>query len=59
NYNFEQPFLWLARRLIGDPNLVFALTQPEAVMDPVLAAQYAHDLEVVQTTALPGKDDNL
>ena len=21
NYNFEKPFLWLARKLIGDPNL--------------------------------------
>merc|ERR1711917_58111 len=23
NYNFEKPFLWLARKLIGDPNLEF------------------------------------
>ncbi|XP_037843985.1 GTP-binding nuclear protein Ran-like [Chlorocebus sabaeus] len=37
NYNFEKPFLWLARKLIGDPNLEFvamsALTPPEVVMD--------------------------
>jgi GTP-binding nuclear protein Ran len=32
NYQFEKPFLWLARRLSGDPNLVF-------VEAPVLAAQ--------------------
>ena len=50
NYNFEKPFLWLARKLIGDPNLEFvampALAPPEVVMDPALAAQYEHDLEV-------------
>ena len=23
NYNFEKPFLWLARKLVGDPNLEF------------------------------------
>ncbi|XDB59206.1 hypothetical protein AB1E18_012606 [Capra hircus] len=63
NYNFEKPFLWLARKLIGDPNLEFvampALAPPEVVMDPVLAAQYEHDLEVAQTTALPDEDDDL
>merc|ERR1712013_557019 len=38
NYNFEKPFLWLARKLIGDPNLEFvampALVPPEVTMDP-------------------------
>uniref|UniRef100_Q9TS94 Epidermal growth factor inhibitor (Fragments) n=1 Tax=Oryctolagus cuniculus TaxID=9986 RepID=Q9TS94_RABIT len=37
-------------KLIGDPNLEFvampALAPPEVVMDPALAAQYEHDLEV-------------
>lgn len=23
NYNFEKPFLWLARKLVGNPALVF------------------------------------
>ncbi|KAL6050074.1 hypothetical protein STEG23_036817 [Scotinomys teguina] len=63
NYNFEKPFLWLARKLIGDPNLEFvampALAPPEVVMDPALAAQYEHDLEVTQMTALPDEDDDL
>ncbi|XP_068419368.1 GTP-binding nuclear protein Ran isoform X1 [Eschrichtius robustus] len=63
NYNFEKPFLWLARKLIGDPNLEFvampALAPPEVIMDPALAAQYEHDLEVAQTTALPDEDDDL
>ncbi len=37
NYNFEKPFLWLARKLSGEPNLDFvampALQPPEAAMD--------------------------
>ncbi|XP_066222615.1 GTP-binding nuclear protein Ran-like [Saccopteryx leptura] len=63
NYNFEKPFLWLSRKLIGDPNLEFvampALAPPEVVMDPASAAQYEHYLEVAQTTALPDEDDDL
>ncbi|CAJ0938069.1 unnamed protein product [Ranitomeya imitator] len=63
NYNFEKPFLWLARKLIGDPNLEFvampALAPPEVVMDPALAAQYENDLQIAQTTALPDEDDDL
>lgn len=54
NYNFEKPFLWLARKLIGDPNLEFvampALAPPEVVMDPALAAQYEQDLQVTALT---------
>ena len=57
NYDFEKPFLWLARKLVGDPNLEFvampALAPPEVVMDSALAVQYEQDLEVAQTTALP------
>uniref|UniRef100_A0A4W5KPL2 GTP-binding nuclear protein Ran n=1 Tax=Hucho hucho TaxID=62062 RepID=A0A4W5KPL2_9TELE len=63
NYNFEKPFLWLARKLIGDPNLEFvampALAPPEILMDPSLAAQYEHDLKVASETALPDEDDDL
>ena len=32
---------------------------PEMVMDPALAAQYKHDLEAAQTTAVPDEDDDL
>uniref|UniRef100_A0A2R8ZB75 GTP-binding nuclear protein Ran n=1 Tax=Pan paniscus TaxID=9597 RepID=A0A2R8ZB75_PANPA len=64
NYNFEKPFLWLARKLIGGPNLEFvampALAPPEVVMDPALAIRsYYDDLEVAQATALPDEDDDL
>lgn len=50
NYNFEKPFLWLARKLIGDPNLEFvampALAPPEVSMDPTLAQKYEDELNV-------------
>ncbi|XP_021072558.1 GTP-binding nuclear protein Ran-like [Mus pahari] len=63
NHNIEKPFLWLARKLAGDPNLEFvampALAPPEVVMDPAMAAQYVYDLEVAQTTALPDEDGDL
>ncbi|KAI4543653.1 hypothetical protein MG293_006447 [Ovis ammon polii] len=63
DYSFEKPFLWLAGKLIGDPNLEFvtmpALAPPEVVVDPALAAQYEHNLEVAQTTALLDEDDDL
>ncbi|CAF1294333.1 unnamed protein product [Adineta ricciae] len=38
NYNFEKPFLWLARKLAGDDNLQFvcapAIEPPDVVMPP-------------------------
>lgn len=50
NYNFEKPFLWLARKLIGDPNLEFvampALVPPEITMDPTWQTQIEKDLKV-------------
>lgn len=50
NYNFEKPFLWLARKLIGDPNLEFvampALVPPEVTMDPQWQVQIEKDLKV-------------
>ncbi|EGR27957.1 ras oncogene family protein, putative [Ichthyophthirius multifiliis] len=37
NYQYEKPFLWILRKLIGDPNLVLvegiALPPPEIIMD--------------------------
>ena len=65
NYNFEKPFLWLARKLVGDPNLEFvempALAPPEITMDPSLARQYEEDLQRAAQTQLPdeGEDDDL
>ena len=51
NYNFEQPFLWLARKLVGNPTLEFvaapALAPPEVKVDEQLMAQYNAELEAV------------
>ena len=50
NYNFEKPFLWLARKLIGDPNLELvampALAPPEIVMDNEWKLQIQQELKV-------------
>ncbi|KAH0817713.1 hypothetical protein GEV33_005078 [Tenebrio molitor] len=63
NYNFEKPFLWLARKLIGDPNLEFvampALVPPEVTMDPHWQQQIEKDLKEAQETALPEDDEEL
>lgn len=61
NYNFEKPFLWLARKLVGDPNLEFvempALEPPEVQLDPNLMQRYEKELQEAQKTALPDDDD--
>jgi GTP-binding nuclear protein Ran len=50
NYNFEKPFLWLARKLVGDPNLEFlgmtALKPPEVQMNPEWQKQIEAELQV-------------
>jgi hypothetical protein len=50
NYNFEKPFLWLARKLAGDQNLEFkpmeAIAPPEVYMDPELIKKYEQEIEV-------------
>ena len=62
NYNFEKPFLWLARKLTGDPNLEFvempALEPPEVQMDPSLAQKYEQELAIASQTALPDADED-
>ena len=61
NYNFEKPFLWLARKLIGDPNLEFvdmpALLPPEVKMDPEWQKKQEEEYIAAQYAALPEDDD--
>ena len=63
NYNFEKPFLWLARKLIGDPNLEFvampALLPPEVQMDPNWQKKVEEEYKEAQETALPEDDEDL
>ena len=48
NYNFEKPFLWLAQKLVGDPNLEFVeipdLEPPEIQVDDKLMLYYEREL---------------
>merc|ERR1719316_734924 len=63
NYNFEKPFLWLARKLVGDPNLAFvespALKPPEVTIDANTVAQYELELSNAQAVPLPDEDEDL
>ena len=63
NYNFDKPFLWLARKLIGDSELQFvampALQPPEVHMDPNWQKQIEGELEEVQHIALPEDDEDM
>ena len=63
NYNFDKPFLWLARKLIGDSELQFvampALQPPEVHMDPNWQKQIEGELEEVQHIALPEDDEEM
>eukprot|EP00729_Bicosta_minor_P016083 gene16083-3763_t len=60
NYNFEKPFLWLARKLAGEPNLEFAeapaLAPPEVMVDQ--AQMMAAEAELAQARNAPLPDDD-
>jgi len=61
NYNFEKPFLWLARKLVGNPTLEFvaspALAPPEVPLDASLMAQYQQELDEATRAPLPDEED--
>ncbi|KAL8723190.1 MAG: hypothetical protein Q9225_000456 [Loekoesia sp. 1 TL-2023] len=61
NYNFEKPFLWLARKLVGNPALEFvagiALAPPTVQVDEALLQQYNKEMEDAANQPLPDEDD--
>ncbi|CAN3374630.1 GTP-binding nuclear protein Gsp1p/CNR1 [Diutina rugosa] len=63
NYQFEKPFLWLARKLSGNPSLEFieapALAPPEVQVDADLMEQYQKDMDQAANLPLPDDDDDL
>lgn len=63
NYNFEKPFVWLARKLTGNANLELvaspALAPPEVVVDPALMEEYKRDMDMAMQQPLPEEDDDL
>jgi len=63
NYNFEKPFLWIARALTGQKELDFtqapALAPSEVPMSDEQKAQLQKDLEDAAGVALEDNDDDL
>lgn len=61
NYNFERPFLWLARKLVGNANLEFvaapALAPPEVQVDASLMQKYEAELNAAAAAPLPDEED--
>jgi len=62
NYNFEKPFIWIARKLAGNPNLTFveapALAPPEADIDLNKMAEYERELQAAAAVPLDDDDDD-
>jgi len=56
NYNFEKPFLYLARKLVGDQNLTFAeapaLQPADVPIDHQLMQQWNQDMDKAAGTAI-------
>jgi len=59
---FEKPFLYLARKLVGNQSLNFveapALQPPETSVDPELVKQWENEAVIASSTALPEDDDD-
>ncbi|KAF4510730.1 hypothetical protein G6O67_002600 [Ophiocordyceps sinensis] len=62
NYNFEKPFLWLARKLVGNPQLDFvaapALAPPTAQVDEALLKQYEDEMKNAASMPLPAEEED-
>jgi len=62
NYNFEKPFLYLAKKLVQDQRLEFieapALQPPEVQVDENEMIQWRAEMEAAANTALPDNDDD-
>jgi hypothetical protein len=62
NYNFEKPFLWIARKLAGNNELAFveapATAPPEAEVDLTQMAANEQELAMAANVPLPEGDDD-
>ena len=60
NYNFEKPFLWLAKKLLGDPELKFveapALAPPDTVYTEEQRQQNEQEIREAANLPLPDED---
>ena len=60
NYNFEKPFLSLARQLTSNDSLVFignVTKPPEIAIDPNVLAEYNRQMELELSVPLPTDDE--
>jgi GTP-binding nuclear protein Ran len=61
NYNYEKPFLWLARKLVGDTNLSLAkapaLEVAETKVDEESMNKYKKEFDEALEKNLPDDDD--
>lgn len=62
NYQFEKPFIWLLRRLIGDPNLVLVeapvLAPTEVIIDADQLRQIEQETNDAANMEFPEGDDD-
>ena len=61
--NFEKPFLWIGKKLLGDSNLSFvespALAPAEVFIDEERKKEMEDELIRAQAIALPDEEDEL
>lgn len=62
NYQYEKPFLWILRKLIGDPNLTLveamALQPPDIIMNEEQIKQLCAEWKECEQMPLPEEDDS-
>lgn len=62
NYNFEKPFLWIARKLAAEPDITFveapALAPPESQIDMAQMLKYEQELAAAAAAPIPSDDDD-
>merc|ERR1711990_533677 len=62
NFNYEKPFLYLAKKLVGDMHLTFvdtvALLPAEVEISPEIMAQYAKEMQEAAAMPIPDDDDD-
>ena len=63
NYNFEKPFLWLARKLTGNPDMEFVaetlLALPEVQIDAAAIAEAERERKEAEMEPLPDDDEDI
>lgn len=62
NYQYEKPFLWLLRALLGQPNLLLTqqplIAGPEVQMDHAMIQQLEQERAVADQQVLPDKEED-